>query len=199
MQKVGLPDQYNPNDTIAVLAWVGISRDFDGGLQLLQGGWGALYLSSSTFVYYVWRELYLENTEFISLVELGDEVHISVHMVDKSSGIARIYIWVPGKGINTVKDYILNETGRDIKYVHYIVETPFNITANEYARLPSFNTIRLGNISIVLSNGYAYYVTRGSSLINLGYCIKEILMQGNYVNANMSSTLILKSVFVKIR
>lgn len=79
------------------MVWVGVSRDFDGSPQLLQGEWGALYLSSSTYAYYVWRELYSENMEFIYLVEPGDEVHISVHMVDKSSGVTRIYIWVPGK------------------------------------------------------------------------------------------------------
>ena len=163
---------------------------------MLQGGWGALYSSSSGFIYYIWRELYPKKTEFIGLVKPGDKVHVSVHMVDKSSGLARIYVWVPGKGINTVKDYVLSKTGRDIKYVHYIVETPFNTTANEYARLPSFNTIKISGTSVVLSNGLTYYVADGSELIGAGYYIKSILKQGDYVNANINYDSSTESVVV---
>jgi len=200
VQQVSMPDEYIDNEPIKLSAWVGISRDYDGGPQLLQGGWAVTYLwDASQFVYYTWIELYPpEPANPIAPVNPGDEVHASAYMVDKSLGHGRICIWVYGStSIQFCQDYQLNEDASNVRYAHFIVETPYTPAVEDYARLPKFNTIKISDVSVVLSDGYSYTVTKGSSLINAGYYFKWILQQGNYTNVDVSYDSTDESVVVQ--
>jgi len=109
-------------------------------------------------------------------------VHVSVYVSDKSTGVAKVHIWIPDTGLSVTYEYTMSEEGRNVHYVHFIFETP---TINGVlARLPRFDVVEIRNPYVTLSSGSGVYAIKGSELYNAGYYIEYILKKSSNVERN---------------